>query len=277
MYSAAEEHTLYRIANTAVREYPYPHLYVEDVFPSDFYAGLRANWPAFGMLKRLDELGRVGKGDYPDRFVMPLQRATVAGLPEEQQAFWLAFGEWLMRGRFLDALVDKFRAHVERRFNLPANQCEFDCEALIVRDRTNYAIGPHTDAPHRLLSLLFYCPDNTHRRHLGTSIYVPKDPEFRCPGGPHYPHAWFNRVTTMEYLPNTLFAFFKTDHSFHGVETISDPDVERDVLLYDIRVIKPDPQMPTARVSGTGVGMGLKMLKDLFGGKAKPRLNQGES
>ena len=40
----------------------------------------------------------------------------------------------------------------------------------------------------------------------------------------------------MPFLPNTMFAFVKTDHSFHGVEPIADPGVSRYLLLYDLRV-----------------------------------------
>ena len=45
MFSDAEQHVLYQIANAPMREYPYAHIYVENVFPDDFYAALRANWP----------------------------------------------------------------------------------------------------------------------------------------------------------------------------------------------------------------------------------------
>lgn len=264
MFSDAEEWALYRIANAPMRTYPYPHLYVENVFPPDFYAALRTHWPGGDALRRLDELGRVPKNAYPERFVMALDENALAGMAEAQRAFWSGFGGWLLGLRFLEAMVTKFQEHVDRRF--AGSACDFGHEALIVRDRTNYAIGPHTDALHRLLSLLFYCPDDDRRSHLGTSIYVPKDPAFRCAGGPHYPHEWFRRVTTMEYRPNTLFAFFKTDHSFHGVETIADPDVERDLLLYDIRVLGAagQPAAPKTQ-AGPGMGMGLKLLKGLFG------------
>jgi hypothetical protein len=40
----------------------------------------------------------------------------------------------------------------------------------------------------------------------------------------------------MPFLPNTMFAFVKTDHSFHGVEPIADAGVSRYLLLYDLRV-----------------------------------------
>jgi len=40
----------------------------------------------------------------------------------------------------------------------------------------------------------------------------------------------------MPFLPNTMFAFVKTDHSFHGVEPIVDAGISRYLLLYDLRV-----------------------------------------
>jgi hypothetical protein len=273
MSSDAEAWTLYRIANAPMRTHPYPHLYVENVFPPEFYAALRAHWPDGGALRRLDELGRVPKNAYPERFVMPLDGSALEGMEGAQRAFWTGFGEWLLGLRFLEAMVGRFREDVDRRF--AGRACDFGREALIVRDRTNYAIGPHTDAPHRLLSLLFYCPDDDRRSHLGTSIYMPKDPAFRCDGGPHYPHDRFRLVTTMEYRPNTLFAFFKTDHSFHGVEKIADPEVERDLLLYDIRVLKT-PDHAAAPAPQAGLGLGLKLLKGLFGRRPERSTNQGE-
>ena len=71
--------------------------------------------------------------------------------------------------------------------------------------------------------------------HLGTSIYRPRSP-FTCDGGPHYPFDPFERIKTTRFAPNTLFMFVKSDISFHGVEPISDPGVERDLLLYSIRI-----------------------------------------
>ena len=60
MSSAAEEYVLYQIANATMREYPYAHIYVEDVFPEDFYAGLRAHWPGADSFVSLadTEIGR---------------------------------------------------------------------------------------------------------------------------------------------------------------------------------------------------------------------------
>ena len=263
MSSAAEEHVLYQIANAPMREYPYAHIYVENVFPDDFYAALRANWPDPSALVSIAETGRVPKGAYPERFVLPFKPAGIDKLTEDRRAFWSEFAGWFLTARFLTAMIDKFERYVRQRFGDEFHRrYGFEVDSLIVRDMTNYSIGPHTDAPHRLLSMLFYCPDDDRCKHLGTSIYAPIDPDFRCKGGPHYPHQLFQKVRTMEYKPNSLFAFIKNDRSFHGVEAISDENVQRDVLLYDIRVFEPkrEPPAPTA-------GIGVRMLQRLFGSK----------
>jgi hypothetical protein len=49
----------------------------------------------------------------------------------------------------------------------------------------------------------------------------------------------FDRMMTMPFLPNSLFAFLKTHNSFHGVEPIQETGVRRDLLLYDIKVSNP--------------------------------------
>ena len=57
MSSTVEEHVLYQIANAQVRQYPYAHIYVENIFPRDYYAALRANWPDQSALISLADTG----------------------------------------------------------------------------------------------------------------------------------------------------------------------------------------------------------------------------
>ena len=112
-------------------------------------------------------------------------------------------------------------------------------DALLVNDQTNYAIGPHTDAPHRLVTFLFYLPRDESMRELGTSVYRPKDPNFVCWGGPHHPADQFDLVRTVEFLPNRLLTFPKTERSFHGVEQIHRAEVNRPLLINNIRLLNP--------------------------------------
>lgn len=239
-----ELEVLYKIGNAVVREYPYPHIYVPDVFPAGYYAEILRNLPPQGAMKNLGELGRVtAANSYPERGVLPLTAQSIGALEARQREFWERLRGWMLGPRFGDTMIGKFAPWLAQRFG-DLRKVRFDHEALLVRDRTNYALGPHTDSPSKVLSFLFYLPADASRAHLGTSIYVPRDPAFRCEGGPHYEYDNFLRMLTMPYVPNALFAFMKTPTSFHGVEPIQEADVRRDLLLYDLRVLQPQPQAP---------------------------------
>lgn len=231
MSSSAELHLSYRLANAAIQAYPYPHLFLQDVFPTEFYERLQAMLPDPEAMRPIAEVRPV-KG-YKERFVLGLEGEKLAALPPDKRAFWSELHGWLVGGGFANVVLNKFATYLDRRFkDVPSPH--FVDEALLVQDTTNYKLGPHSDAVRKVITLLFYLPRDRSQSHLGTSIYLPKDRAFRCPGGPHYPHDRFDRVWTMPFVPNSLFAFFKTDNSFHGVEPVADPDCRRWLLLYDI-------------------------------------------
>jgi len=268
LHAAAHEYVMYQVANAPIREYPYPHLYIDSIFPADFYAAVRANWPSADQLVSLADTGRVPDGAYSERFIMPLGSPLVDALPEPKKTFWKDAAAWMLQGTFLNGMLGRFESQLKKRFGAALGEVEFVPEVLVVRDHTNYRLGPHTDSPRKVLSVLFYCPDDESMKHLGTSIYAPVDPAFRCDGGPHYPFENFRRIATMEYKPNALFGFFKTDHSFHGVDPIRDEQVQRDVLLYDVRVVN-GREGRTAKSANPSSGFGLRMLARLLGSKNK--------
>lgn len=233
----AESHVLYRVANAPLMPYPFPHFYVAEVFPPDFYRELRAQLPELAAYKRLDETGTVAKGAYKERFV-----CSLADLEEEEFAsgkgkFWTELNLWLSADPFAHALMAKFGQAVAERFGAGVTP-RLETDLRLVRDFTHYAISPHTDAPRKLVSLLFYLPADDSMSHLGTSIYVPKDPSLRCEGTALHRFDGFRKAATMPFRPNSLFAFVKTDSAFHGVDQIADAGIARDLLLYNIYVTK---------------------------------------
>ena len=237
MSSDVNLHVLYKVANAPVSVYPFPHIYVRDVFPPDYYKQLREHLPPAGVYKDLKVLNRVG-ANYPDsRLVMLVTPENVQALAEPIRSFWDELAQWLLGG-FGRIMLSKFGPFLDQRFG-DSRAMQFYDEALIVQDYSTYSLGPHTDSPAKVLSFLFYLPADGSLAHLGTSIYVPKDPAFTCTGGPHHPFDRFQRMTTLPYLPNSLFAFVKTYNSFHGVEPIRETGIRRDLLLYDIKVHNP--------------------------------------
>lgn len=232
MSSSAELHLTYRIVNAPLNAFPYPHLYIRDAFPPDYYARMQSMLPDPSRMVTISEARPLRKGTYKERFVLTFGGEQFAALPDEQRAFWSELHGWLVGGAFRQRMIEHFRGLLAQRFK--GQTVAFFDEALLVQDTTNYSLGPHSDAPRKVITFLFYLPKDESQSHLGTSVYVPKDRNFRCPGGPHYPHAQFDRVWTMPFVPNSLFIFLKTDTSFHGVEPVQDPDTRRWLLLYDI-------------------------------------------
>ena len=240
MSSTVEDYVIARIAATPITPLPSPHFYVDGVFPEDFYLELRANLPGDENFTCLGDTGRVSKNFYRERFIFLPRGDDIAALPDAKRAFWKEFAAWLYGENLFRAMIVKFAEGAATRFAGKLNDIILTSEVLVVRDRTHYSIGPHTDAEHRFMSMLFYCPPDNSREHLGTSLFVPIDTQFTCPGAPHHEFDQFVKVQTMPYRSNSLFGFLKTDLSFHGVEPIEEEDIARDVILYDIRIANPE-------------------------------------
>ena len=252
-----EEFVHYQIANTPVRSYPYPHFYVQPVFPEAYYRRVLETMPDTEALTPINEFGTVGRIDKKTGQMVksPFEPRYLAELPvleaEEQAAFgsgsdtWHSLSSWLLGERFRNLIIGKFMAPIRARFGADARLVT-TVEARFVRDMTDYSIKPHTDTPKKLVSLLFYLPPDDRLQALGTSVYVPKDPAFRCNGENRYPFEQFNKVMTAGFLPNSLFGFLKSDQAFHGVEVIKQPEIERNLLLYNIYLEKVVTQTPRA-------------------------------
>lgn len=257
MSSSVELSLAYKFANAPVLGFPFPHMFIENVFPEDFYERLQANIPDPSVMVPIEQARSV-KG-YKERFVLDIGKPHHQEiLPPGQREFWRDFSQWLCSGRFANLAIQKFQPLIQQRFNnaLP----NFYNEALLVEDVTKYSLGPHTDAPRKVITMLFYLPKDRSQAHLGTSMYVPKDAKFVCQGGPHYGFEGFTRVHTMPFLPNSLFVFFKSERSFHGVEPVTDPDTRRWLLLFDVYAQLPQTK-PASPAPGSGARIGGSNLK----------------
>lgn len=232
MFSDAEMHLAYRLGNAPVHKYPFPHCYFEDAFPAEYYRKMIDHLPAPQEMVPIAQARGV-KG-YDERFVFDFSAKSLSALPPAQQEFWSSLHQWMVvKGYFNTLVFQRMKPYIAKRFGDTAG-LKLYSEALLVQDTVNYSLGPYTDAVRKVVTLLFYLPADDTQAHLGTSIYVPNDPAFTCKGGPHHPRPAFTRMKTQAFLPNSLFAFVKTDRSFHGVEPVTGANTRRWLLLYDI-------------------------------------------
>jgi hypothetical protein len=211
-----EQHVNYALLNADIAKWPFPHFYVTNVFPKEYYEGIQA----FLCSMRSEDYSdttNAGTGRYGNRAFA--HDSVISGL------------EFMKSKDFLRTVLTIFESEVKEAF--PDGKIAVNRDIRLIRDSKEYKIGPHTDAKWKLVSLLFYLPPNDEYRDFGTSLFVPKDRDFVCEGGPHYPFEGFHKVVTAPFMPNTCLGFWKTNRSFHGVEPIL-IDIQRNVLLYNI-------------------------------------------
>ena len=231
MYSHVDSHLAYKIANANLLEYPFPHMFIENIFPIDIYDEMLINMPIQNNYSPIHEKRMVKGSD--GRFVILFNELENLKIEKKKKEFWSEFYKSIINSRFTHILTSKFSNLIQRRFEGQTGVNLKD-EMMLVQDRTNYYLGPHTDSIYKVITVLFYLPENDENAHLGTSIYSPKDTKFQCVGGPHYRHQDFHKVTTMPMKKNSVFIFFKSSKSFHGVEPLNKKNISRNLLLYDI-------------------------------------------
>ena len=208
------------ISSATLNQDPFPHLEVANIFPDDFYNSIITNTIPSDCLQTLQELKRTGYSQ-PRKVLNISEKITI--LPDGMRPFWQSFYR---------VIIDQFKPIIAKKFSVNTQYLHDD--VLYVRDAENYSLGPHTDSTKKVLTCLFYIPADGFNSDLGTSIYKPLKSNFVCEGGPHHDRKYFQLIKTSKYLPNTMFAFKKTNNSFHGVEQIN-RQIDRDLIIYDVQ------------------------------------------
>lgn len=228
-------HVVARLRTAEVVPEPYPHYYLENVFPDDYYRALLGNLPGSTVYRNLFEVTTLKLDHFRHRDQRDLSEGWTEKLPDDLKDFWDRFNEWFLGPDLARAVLASFAEQWRARFGGEQSWPPVSVESQLIRHRAGYFLGPHSDLHTKLVVLLIYLAPDESAGHLGTSLYRPKDPAFTCPNSTHYPFDEFVRVKTVPYKPNSLLAFTRSDVSFHGVEPLSEQDVTtcgRDLIQY---------------------------------------------
>lgn len=202
-----------KIFNAPLKSDPFPYFYIENIFPESLYNEILDSFP--------DPSHYTKCPANQQRWCLELEPETVDRLPLAYHLFWKRICQILLET--VPVICQKF--HLEGDF-LGVPQ--------LTLDREQYSIEPHTDIPEKAATLLFYLPKTASQSHLGTALYRPKDPSFICEGRERHPFHLFEKVWQAPFIPNSLFAFLKTNNSFHGVEPIGKEPIERHILSFTL-------------------------------------------
>lgn len=194
---------------------PSDNLFMESIFPDDLYAELLERLPVDDVLDAIEHPDAVAPDGRKTRRLLDLTEASLSRIKAQDRPFWRMMMDVLTAPAIAAAVVAKFRTTLQARFGnvLP----ELIAVPLLYRDYPGYRIGIHPDAESKIATLQFYLPRDESQSHLGTSFHR------RVEGG-------FERLKTNAFLPNSAYAFVRTDESWHSVDTLADDEQARNTI-----------------------------------------------
>lgn len=229
------EHFADRLRAARVEFDPFPHYYLERVFPDDYYRELLRHLPGSGVYENLYEVTDLKLDHFRHRYQRDMNEGWTNELPPGLRSFWDSFNQWFLGTELARVVLESFAEPLRERIGERESWPAVSVEAQFIRHRAGYFLGPHSDLYTKLVVLLIYLAPDPGAQHLGTSLYRPKSPGFSCHDSRHYPFTDFIKVKTAPYRPNSLLAFVRSDVSFHGLEPLKRRDVAgegRDLIQY---------------------------------------------
>ena len=221
---------------------PFGHKVINKIFPENFYKELISNLPSKELYTAINKTGRVSENYPPERFIFELNNETIRKLNQNQQKIFGEIIKIFTNPLFFNVIANEFKEVINKRISefseeekkmFGTTNFKFRIGSSLVKDLTKYKLGVHTDSPSKFLTFLFYIPEDESLKELGTALYEPIDKDFHKKNEikGHYSVEDFKLVKKVNFLPNTLFIFPRTNYSYHGVQTINIEGAERNLLL----------------------------------------------
>lgn len=209
-----------RVGASTPEEYPFLHLYLEDVFPPAYYRRMLDLLPETRRYRELTHRDAMQADGHSARRKFYLYPEQVRLLPPEQRAVWGELSRVLRSRALQEAFKSKFRVALERRFGRPVDRLSFYPVPMLLRDLGGYRIGIHGDSLGKAITVQLYLPRDERQAHLGTILHEGRD------------GAAAGRVKKLAFRPASGYAFPVVYHeSWHSVAQTSDSDGERNSLM----------------------------------------------
>jgi len=238
--------TLAKVVERApLRDTPFDHIRLEDVFPAGFYGELLERFPAgtvFHPLHHHDALRPDGTSRRQRLYLYP---ESLWRLPRAQRQIWQRIAAALCAPALELAFKRKFRAALEDRFQQPAEGIPLYPVPILVRDLPGYRIGVHADAPIKAITVQFYLPRDGSQMHLGTVFHTDRNADGS------------DRPMTMPFLPASGYAFaVRRKESWHSVPATTAADGERRSIMLTYYVDQEPRAKLQRRLQRVGIFLG---------------------
>jgi hypothetical protein len=227
-------HLLMRMASVKAEDQPFPHFFVENIFPQHVYDRMLASQPVPEAMVPMGEKHENGDGTY-NRHELALMPETMQSIAPEHRDFWTGVHRALTSPQFKMCVFGKLRAGLAYRYGCrpeDVNKIAGFPRTAIMRETRGYSIAPHPDGRRKVVTMQFAMPADESQKDLGTTFYErslsPRD-WMQKPRG-------FRRAKQMPFLPNCAYGFAVLNNvglkSWHGREMIEGEQGTRSSLLH---------------------------------------------
>ena len=214
-----------RVRSSGLERNPFDHVYLEDLFPPEYYRRLLDHLPETRRYRELRHREAMRPDGHSARRKFYLLPEHIMWLPAEQRAFWWELSRILRSSPLQDAFKSKFRAALEERFGRSIDRLSFYPVPMLLRDLRGYRIGIHGDAQRKAITVQFYLPRDESQAELGTVFHEGRNGEAA------------QRMKRLPFRPATGYAFPVVRHrSWHSVPQTGEAAGERNSLMLTYHV-----------------------------------------
>ena len=180
---------------------------------------------------QINKTGSVSKDYSEERYIFNITPESFEKFDSDQKFFFGQIVTSLMSVNFFESIINKFNNKIDK-----VDPNNLDLRISLVKDLTKYNLGAHTDTSKKFITFLFYLPEDDSHKHVGTSMFKPKEiNNTNLSGEKHFSDKdtkeLFDEVKLAQFLPNSVLIFPRTELSYHGVSSINTGAYERNLLL----------------------------------------------
>src|SRR5919199_5643218 len=128
-------HVIARLRAAEVLPEPYPHYYLENVFPEDYYRAMLKHLPGNAVYQNLFDVTDYKLDHFRHRDQRDLREGWTEELPDEIKGFWDSFSEWFLGPDLAEAVLDSFREPLSAQYGEKNSWPEVANEPQLIRHR----------------------------------------------------------------------------------------------------------------------------------------------
>ena len=107
-------HLVTRLRTAEIVYDPYPHYYLENVFPAEYYEALLRHLPASAVYENHPSYVAIYSDDFRHRVQRNMDEGWTKNLPAELREFWDSFNKWFLGPELAQAALESFAGPLER-------------------------------------------------------------------------------------------------------------------------------------------------------------------